>query len=161
MAQKFKLTVNDTLKFSFTESDINILDIINLSPSQIHVLENNKSHIFNIEASNFYDKSYTLSENNNKYNIKIQNELDNFIQEIGLSATTSKKSNTIKAPMPGFILNINIKEGQKVEDGDALLILEAMKMENTITAPKTGVIKSINIKIGETVKKGQLMIELQ
>jgi len=63
--------------------------------------------------------------------------------------------------MPGFILDINIKEGQEVKEGDTLLILEAMKMENAITSPNKGVVKSVNIKKGETVEKGQLMIELQ
>lgn len=161
MEPKFKVKVNDSSQFSFTESDINSLDIINLSPTKLQILQNNKSRIFTLDHSSFYDKTYTLSENSEKYQIKIQNELDSFIQDIGLSATSSKKSNTIKAPMPGFILNINIKEGQEVSEGDDLLILEAMKMENTITSPKAGVVKSINIKTGETVEKGQLMIELQ
>ena len=77
---------------------------------------------------------------------------------MGFSLGTAKKSNEIKAPMPGLILSLNIEESQKVKEGDTLLILEAMKMENTITAPKDGIIKSITVIKGVTVEKGELMI---
>ena len=161
MTPKFKVKVNDTLEFNFTETDIKNLDIINISPTQFHVLQESKSFNFKLEKSDFQNKFYLLSDNADKYPIKIENNLDQLIKDIGLSIGSSKKSNIIKAPMPGFILEIDIKEGQEVKEGDTLLILEAMKMENAITAPKEGVVKSINIKMGETVEKGQLMIELQ
>ena len=67
------------------------------------------------------------------------------IKEMGFTIGSSKITNEIKAPMPGIILSILIKEGQKVKEGDTLLILEAMKMENTITSPKDAIIKSITI----------------
>ncbi|MFK5890373.1 MAG: biotin/lipoyl-binding protein [Flavobacteriaceae bacterium] len=161
MTTKFKVKVNDTLEFNFTKADIEKLDIISISPTQFHVLQNNKSFNFELIESNFQNRSYLLSEHGDKYPIKIESNLDKLIKDIGLSITNSKKSNIIKAPMPGFILDINIKEGQEVNEGDTLLILEAMKMENAIIAPNKGVIKSVNIKKGETVEKGQLMIELQ
>jgi len=163
MEQIFKVKVNDTLQFSINESDINNLNIISLSPTQFHIIHNNKSYNLKLDNFKFIDRTYTLSDNNNnnKYHIKIQNNLDKLIQDIGLSAATSKKSNAIIAPMPGLILNLNIKPGQEVNEGDTLLILVAMKMENTITSPKSGVVKLIHIKTGETVGKGQLMIELE
>jgi len=161
MENRFIVKVNDSLQFSFKESEIKNLDIIRLSPKQFHVLQNNQSFNFKLESSNFNKRLYALSVNANKYTVKIQNNLDHLIQDIGLSATTTAKSSNIKAPMPGLILNINIKKGQEVNEGDTLLILEAMKMENTITSPKTGVIKSVKIKVGETVEKGQFMIALE
>ncbi len=79
---------------------------------------------------------------------------------MGFTIGLGKKANDIKAPMPGIILSINVKEGQEVKEGETLLILEAMKMENAIGSPKDGVIKSIFIKSGETVEKGELLIEM-
>ncbi len=80
---------------------------------------------------------------------------------MGFSIGSAKKANDIKAPMPGLILNVNVEEGQEVEEGETLLILEAMKMENAIGAPKNGTVKSINVKSNGTVEKGELMIEME
>jgi len=161
MVNHFKAKVNNSLEFDFKEIDIKNLDLIRLPYKHFHVLQNSKSYKLKLESSNFNERQYTFLINNNKYKIIIQNNLDKLIKDIGLSITNSKKTNIIKAPMPGFILDINIKEGQEVKEGDTLLILEAMKMENAIISPKKGVIKSVIVKKGETVEKGQLMIELQ
>lgn len=67
----------------------------------------------------------------------------------------------ILAVIPGTVLDIKVKEKQKLDEGETLLILEAMKMENRITMPNKGEIASINVKKGEIVKKNQVMIELK
>ena len=66
----------------------------------------------------------------------------------------------IHAPMPGLVLEINVSEGQEVEKGDPLLILEAMKMENVIKAPGNGIIKKIHVEKGNPVEKNELLVEL-
>ena len=63
------------------------------------------------------------------------------------------------APMPGKIVSVNVKDGQKIKSGENLLILEAMKMENLITATKDTKIKKINIKENDTVEVDQILIE--
>jgi biotin carboxyl carrier protein len=63
--------------------------------------------------------------------------------------------------MPGLILDINVKIGQKVKEDDPLLILEAMKMENVLTSPRDGIIKSISVSKGDAVNKNQLLIEFE
>ncbi|NQW36350.1 MAG: acetyl-CoA carboxylase biotin carboxyl carrier protein subunit [Flavobacteriales bacterium] len=161
MEKSFKVLVNDSFNYDFDSSDLNNLDLLPLPNSKFHALKNNKSYIINVDKSDFNNREYTIEVGSNKYIVKILNTLDATIKEIGLSVGNTKKLNTIKAPMPGLILNINIKEGQEVKEGDTLVILEAMKMENAIEAPKDGIIKSINIKIGNTVEKGALMIELE
>jgi len=71
----------------------------------------------------------------------------------------AKKVNDIKAPMPGMVLNILVDEGQEVKKGDALIVLEAMKMENILKSPVDGVIKKIAINKGVAVEKNQLLIQ--
>lgn len=66
----------------------------------------------------------------------------------------------VKAPMPGTILNINVKEGDNVKKGQILLILEAMKMENEIVAPEDGTVASINVSAGQSVEAGDLLATL-
>ncbi len=67
----------------------------------------------------------------------------------------------LRAPIPGVIHGIKVKEGDKVTKGQTLLLLEAMKMETEIAAPIDGVIKEIKIKERELVKEGDLMILIQ
>ena len=61
--------------------------------------------------------------------------------------------------MPGKIVSVNVKDGQKIKSGENLLILEAMKMENLITADKDTKIKKINVKPNDTVEVDQVLIE--
>ncbi|WP_010480233.1 pyruvate/oxaloacetate carboxyltransferase [Thermococcus zilligii] len=67
----------------------------------------------------------------------------------------------VTAPMPGRILRILVKEGERVKTGQGLLILEAMKMENEITAPKDGTVKKILVKEGTTVNTGNPLLEIE
>jgi pyruvate carboxylase subunit B len=66
----------------------------------------------------------------------------------------------VEAPMPGLIINVLVREGDKVKEGDAVVVLEAMKVENTLTASNGGKVVSINCQIGDSVKKGDLLVQI-
>ena len=61
-------------------------------------------------------------------------------------------------PMPGNILQINVTQGQKVNEGDLLIVLEAMKMENEISATKSGTVAQINVTKGAVVETGTPLV---
>ena len=65
---------------------------------------------------------------------------------------------TVKAPMPGNILDVKVAAGASVKAGDVLVILEAMKMENEIVAPQDGTVASINVNKGDTVNSGDVLV---
>lgn len=67
----------------------------------------------------------------------------------------------VKAYIPGNILKIYVKEGQKVKEGTKLLVLEAMKMKNIVEAPISGNIKTIYAKEGVRVPKNEILIEFE
>jgi biotin carboxyl carrier protein len=67
----------------------------------------------------------------------------------------------ISAPMPGKIVKILVKEGEEVEQGQSLLILESMKMENSIASPFKGKVIKVNVDIGELAQPGESLIELE
>ena len=69
--------------------------------------------------------------------------------------------NSVVAPMPGLIKVISAKSGDAVKEGDALLVLEAMKMEHTLTAPRDGVIAEMNAKAGDQVEDGVILVLLE
>lgn len=64
----------------------------------------------------------------------------------------------VKAPMPGNILKINVAPGQKVEEGDVLIVLEAMKMENEIVATKSGTVAQVAVSKGAVVETGAPLV---
>lgn len=161
MDKKYKVKVNDSYEHQFTEEDINSLDTQEVSPSKIHVLRDSTSFKAEIINSDFLNKTYSIKINANTYEVKISNELDLLIEEMGLSIVSSKVVNDIKAPMPGLILDVLVEQGASVKEGDYLVVLEAMKMENTLTAPRDGVVKAISVKNGQTVDKNQLLIEME
>ena len=67
---------------------------------------------------------------------------------------------TVKAPMPGNILDVKVAAGASVKAGDVLVILEAMKMENEIVAPQDGTVASINVHKGDTVNSGDTLVSM-
>ncbi len=64
----------------------------------------------------------------------------------------------ITSPMPGNILKINVAQGQKVNEGDVLIVLEAMKMENEISATKSGTVAQISVTKGAVVETGTPLV---
>ena len=67
---------------------------------------------------------------------------------------------TVKAPMPGNILDVKVAAGASVKAGDVLVILEAMKMENEIVAPQDGTVASVNVNKGDTVNSGDVLVSM-
>jgi len=67
---------------------------------------------------------------------------------------------SVLAPIPGLVLRLLVKEGDSVNAGDPVLILEAMKMESEITSTATGIIKKISVKEGTSVQEGEVLIEV-
>jgi biotin carboxyl carrier protein len=63
--------------------------------------------------------------------------------------------------MPGKVLSVMVKEGQSVERGQLLLVLEAMKMEHRIDAPWAGTVKTLNVAEGDQVANGAMLVVLE
>ena len=66
----------------------------------------------------------------------------------------------VKSPMPGNILDVKVKVGDKVSNGTCLVVLEAMKMENEIPAPKDGTVTSVLVNKGATVAAGDVLVTI-
>lgn len=160
MSIPFKLSVNNSFEFSKTSDDVEHLDIYKKSKNHYHLIDQHKSFDALLTRSNFDAKRYAVLINDTEYVVQISDALDMQISKMGLQATNSTKENDLKAPMPGLIVSIDVKEGDQVKEGDGLLILEAMKMENTLVAPKDGQITKISVQQGAKVEKNELLIEL-
>jgi len=136
------------------------LDATGNAETGMSVLYNNQSYTVVLLNADRETKTYTLLINGNKYEVSLKDKFDELLAGMGLTGTTSAKLNNIKAPMPGLVLNVLVNEGDTIKAGDAILVLEAMKMENIIKASGEGTIKKINVNKGQAVEKGQVLIEV-
>lgn len=82
-------------------------------------------------------------------------------EESAAPATNANVANATKAPLPGTITAINVNVGDEVKAGDAVLVLEAMKMANTIEAEKSGKIAAICVKIGQSVLEDDALFVIE
>ena len=160
MSEVFKVKVDNSSEFDISKDAISNFDAVS-TKRKYHILKNHSSYKAEVLNSEFNNKTYLVKVNSNSYNVKIADKLDQLISKMGFAIGTSKQIDSIKAPMPGLILDVMVKEGEEVKEDDALLILEAMKMENVITSPRDGVIKSVNISKGNAIDKGHLLIEFE
>lgn len=161
MNATYKVKVNKDFEYTIDQEEVSKTDIIQSSDSKFHLLDKNKSYHTEITQSDFNNKKYSIKVNSNTYEVDIADSLDMMIAEMGFSVGASKQVNSIKSPMPGLIIDIQVAVGQTVEEEDYLLVLEAMKMENIITSPRAGTIKSIEVAKGDAVDKGKLLIEFE
>ncbi len=67
----------------------------------------------------------------------------------------------LEAPMPGAIIAVHVKEGDRVRTGQPLVVLESMKMHNEIIAPMDGVVRKVNCRAGEQVGFGHVLVEIE
>jgi len=80
------------------------------------------------------------------------------LESMGMSANVETQEKHVESPMPGKILQVMVATGTEVDEGDPLLVLEAMKMENVIRAPRSGVIAGVEAQVGEAVEKAAILV---
>ncbi len=119
------------------------------------------SKISNVYIRKTADLSYEIWIKHYVIPVILETELSKKLYKFTAQKNSNSLNTHIKAPMPGLIKEIEVKEGEYVEPGTGLIILEAMKMENEIHAPISGVIKKISIEKHNTVEKNQLLLIIE
>lgn len=137
------------------------IDRVKSSASNWHILKEGKSYNIEILKIDKVAKQVELKMNGKLSSVALSDQFDVLLKSLGMDNLAAKKVLELKAPMPGLVLSILVKEGDTVAKGDSLLVLEAMKMENIIKSPTEGVIKKIHALKGNAVEKSQLLISFQ
>ena len=161
MSKTYQATTSDGQQFDLEHKDLSQLDAIQDAEGYFHVLIEGEAHRAKLIHGDKNAKQYTIEVNGNPYTISLADEYDVLVKQMGLKVGGEQKVSDIKAPMPGLVLEVSVAPGAAVEKGDALLILEAMKMENVLKAHGDGVVKSVHIQQGDAVEKSQLLIEME
>src|SRR5688572_28564378 len=156
----FKARVNNKFEFEIKQEEIEKdFDIIKVNSSgTFHIIKNNKSYTAEVLKSNYEEKSFVVRVNGNKYTVHLKDKYDALLKELGMENVAISSVKDIKAPMPGLVLDVRAKEGDSVKKGDALVVLQAMKMENILKSPVDAIVKKVHVKKDDVIEKNQLLV---
>ncbi|MDN5205174.1 acetyl-CoA carboxylase biotin carboxyl carrier protein subunit [Fulvivirgaceae bacterium BMA10] len=143
----------------FLNNEIYTWDMIRVKENSFHILKDNLSYRAEIIKIDFEQKQFEVKVNGKKFEVALQDKFDILLEKLGMNSMASAALKEIKAPMPGLILDIRVNEGDEVQKGDVVMILEAMKMENVIKSPGDGIVKSVMVDRGDSVEKNNVLIE--
>jgi acetyl/propionyl-CoA carboxylase alpha subunit len=104
---------------------------------------------------------YTLWVDGYRFDAEALDERTRAIRALSAANATPLGPAPIKAPMPGLIVRVNVQVGDRVEAGQGVVVMEAMKMENELRAIAGGTVKSVGVVPGATVEKGALLVALE
>ncbi len=150
LGNEIQLGAEDNSSFKLLERNGNLLKFIF------------EQEIYNAEIIHYSSdgKELSLIINNQKIQLTLKDSLDQLIDEMGMNDVSDTDGGDVISPMPGLVLKILVEEGQSVEKGDDMIVLEAMKMENLLKAPSSGTVQSIKSVAGDSVNKGDLLIKI-
>lgn len=132
------------------------------NPDGGYIMEyNGKKCIADLVKLDKESKQIILRIEGKKYTISIKEPVDLLLERLGMKNIGVKRLNNLKAPMPGLVSKLLVKEGDEVKQGDALLVLEAMKMENVFKAAADVKIKAIKVIEKQAVEKGTELITFE
>lgn len=104
--------------------------------------------------------SYSLDVDGFRYEVLTLDERTRAIRDLSAKSEEATGPAPLKAPMPGLVVRIGVKVGDRVAAGQSLVVVEAMKMENELRAVTAGVVTAIRVIEGMAVEKGALLIEV-
>lgn len=108
----------------------------------------------------FFDEDNHVFVNGESYAAEVIDEQKQKLLK-GSSNTFVEKELTIKAPMPGLVLEVMAAEGDTITSGQSLFVVEAMKMQNEIKTPRDGLVKRVFVKKGQTVNSADSLITIE
>lgn len=103
---------------------------------------------------------YALWMDGYRYETEALDERMRTIRDLTAAAAQHSGPRPLVAPMPGLIVRVQVQVGDTVQAGDALVVMEAMKMENELRASAGGIVSKIHVAVGTAVEKGALLVEL-
>jgi biotin carboxyl carrier protein len=158
-----KGVLNGEFQSNLSKDKLNDFEVLEINHEKKEIILQKGSQKFQckILKKNKKDQSFIIKINGNISIIRIVKSVEKTIEKLGINKKSQQNINILKAPMPGLILKLMVKVGDQIKKGDALIILEAMKMENILSSPVDGVIKEIKVKPQQTVEKNNVLINFE
>jgi pyruvate carboxylase subunit B len=125
----------------------------------MHLLLGNDS--WTVACEQLESRRWALGAAGERVEVDVQDDRSKQIEALTGSGRKAAVAGVIKAPMPGLVVRVEVSEGQVVEVGEGLVVVEAMKMENELRATTTGVVERVHVKAGDRVEKGAELVTLK
>jgi len=120
------------------------------------------THVYRVVAEKRHGRGrYTLWVDGYRFETEALDERTRAIRDLSAANAAPAGPAPILAPMPGLIIRVNVAVGDKVDAGQGVVVMEAMKMENELRAASAGTVKSIEVSPGTAVEKGALLVALE
>ncbi len=125
------------------------------------LLLDNASYEIMLDTEEERRNLYTVMVSGLQFDVKVQDERARRLALVDRSLRPPEGELLIKAPIPGLVVKVSVTPSQEVDEGETLVILEAMKMENELRAPRAGVIYDVRVAPGDQVALGQVLATLK
>ncbi|MFU8812062.1 MAG: biotin/lipoyl-containing protein [Balneolaceae bacterium] len=143
--------------------------VVNDQPVPFEIVEKNGSRLVVRSGTRLFilddcewsgsNCQYTLDGVPHAATVKDDQQL--LLEKLGFKTHIETSAGAVAAPMPGKILELLVAEGDEIEAGAPVAILEAMKMENELKAPCSGVVSTVSVSVGTNVEKNQPLIDIE
>lgn len=151
----------NTIETTELEGQLNEMEISALAEGIYAINTESGTSVIEVLEVDLNVKTLKIRHQHAIYEFAFKNSLDLVLDKMGIKRSVDKVATAIKAPMPGKVIDILVKEGDAVSKGDGILILEAMKMENVLKAEHDCVIKTILAEKTKGVEKNEVLVELK
>jgi pyruvate carboxylase subunit B len=119
------------------------------------------THVYRVVAERRQGRGrYTLWVDGYRFEVEALDERTRAIRDLSAANAAPTGPAPIIAPMPGLIVRVNVSVGDRVEAGQGIVVMEAMKMENELRATAPGTVQTIEVAAGTAVEKGALLVSL-
>lgn len=165
---KFETTVNDQPTELELDPESGTFSIDDATKDYSFITQDNGRRLlrighrlYSIDNVSFDKRTVEFTIDGRWCTVDVRDERDLLLDEMGFKTAAEIGEGELKAPMPGKILEIMVEEGDEVELGDPVAILEAMKMENELNAPVAGVVASISVSVDDSLEKNAIILEIE
>jgi acetyl/propionyl-CoA carboxylase alpha subunit len=160
-SQSFEVEANASSNSGSLNGEAYNLDLLGDAKKGFSLLRNNKSYEVQVLEADYDQKEFLIEIDGQAYSVNASDRFDLLLKDLGMEHLNVIAVNDLKAPMPGLVLEVKVAPGDSIKKGEALIVLEAMKMENVLKAEADCIIKSIDCSIGNAVEKAQVLISFE
>ena len=137
------------------------VDFLRVSDNEYHLIIDSTNYSVFVEKLDPEAQTAELRINGQYLTLRGRGQYESLLESLGMDSIAASKAKDLKAPMPGLVVSVLVENGQEVNPGDSLLILEAMKMENVIKADAPGKVDTVLVNAKDSVEKGEVLISFE
>jgi len=155
--QTFEIEINQQGEL-YIDGTRKVVDFQSISGSSVYsLLLGNVSYEAVVEPR---DDCYEVLVQGTLYRINVQDERTRRLAGAAKAFSPPSGEIAIRAPMPGLVVAVPVKQGQEIKEGDVLVVLESMKMENELKAPRAGIVSQVRVQSGQGVEQHQTLVSI-